>query len=151
MAAAGGRSRLVLGSPRAVSAATCWPASEEGRRSHENFGSRRAFRLHRADGNGSRPTGRVPLKEGHVDYLDTDNNNAVQPGELQVFVGQAFVHLDTNKDGSLVSAETAAILTAAQFSAVDENGNGRISQAELMKQMSEDFAAADRDKDGQLD
>ena len=93
----------------------------------------------------------MPLKEGHVDYLDTDNNNAVQPGELEVFVGQAFVHLDANKDGSLVSAETAAILTPAQFSAVDENGNGRISQAELMKQMSEDFAAADRDKDGQLE
>ena len=92
----------------------------------------------------------VPLKEGHLDYVDTNDDNVVQPSEMQVFAGQAFGTLDANKDGALVSAETAAILTPAQFSAVDDNGDGRISQAELTKQMSEDFAAADRDKNGQL-
>lgn len=93
----------------------------------------------------------TPLTEGHFDYVDSNDDNVVDPGEMEAFAGQAFTSLDKNSDGSLVAAETAGILTAEQFSAVDANGDGRISQAELTNQMSEDFAAADRDRNGRLD
>jgi hypothetical protein len=90
------------------------------------------------------------LSQGQEDYVDTDHSGAVQRGELDVFVDQAFVHLDANKDGVLVLTEVTEILTAEQFAAIDDNGDGKISKAELLKQAHADFAAADHDHDGQL-
>ena len=90
------------------------------------------------------------LLQGQQDYVDTDDNGAVQRGELDVFIDQAFVQLDANKDGVLVVTEVEKILTAEQFAAVDANGDGKVTKAELLKQARADFAAADHNRDGQL-
>ena len=90
------------------------------------------------------------LTQGEQDYVDTNDNGGVSRKELDAVVGQALSQLDTNADGSLSPAELTGVLTAAQFSAIDENGDGKVSRAELMNQASKDFAAADHNRDGQL-
>jgi hypothetical protein len=90
------------------------------------------------------------LVQGQEDYVDTDHNGAVKRGELDVFIGQAFVQLDANKDGVLVVTEVEKILTPEQFAAVDHNGDGKVSKTELLNQAHADFAAADHDHDGTL-
>jgi hypothetical protein len=90
------------------------------------------------------------LTEGHLDYVDANDNGGVSRQELDAVVGQAFSQLDTNNDGSLGPAELTGVLTEAQFSTLDGNGDGSVSRAELANQAAEDFAAADRNRDGQL-
>ncbi|HEV2901034.1 MAG TPA: EF-hand domain-containing protein [Pseudaminobacter sp.] len=91
-----------------------------------------------------------PMHEGHRDHLDTDDNGAVNRTEYRAFMTDAFDKLDTDRDGSLRAADLGQILTTDQFTAMDRNGDGRVSRTEFMNQVMADFAKADGSGDGQL-
>jgi Ca2+-binding EF-hand superfamily protein len=96
------------------------------------------------------PSGSAAMHEGHRDQLDTDKSGAVNRAEYQTFMAQAFEKLDTDRDGSLRAGDVSQILTAEQFAAMDDTGDGRVTRAEFMDHVLADFAQADRSGDGQL-
>jgi len=90
------------------------------------------------------------IHEGHLDQLDTNNDEGVSREEYQTFMTQGFARLDSNRDGVLVQTEVTEVLTPEQFAALDANRDGRVSQNEFLNQVMRDFATADRGGDGQL-
>ena len=90
------------------------------------------------------------MYEGHLDQLDTNNDEGVSQEEYQTFMTAAFAQLDSNGDGVLVQSEVAQVLTPEQFAALDANGDGRASRDEFLNQVMSDFARADRGGDGHL-
>lgn len=62
----------------------------------------------------------------------------------------AFKKLDMDRDGRLRTADVGKVLTTDQFTAMDRDGNGSVSQTEFMNQVMADFAKADRSRDGKL-
>jgi hypothetical protein len=91
------------------------------------------------------------LTTGHSERLDTDDDGAVERSEFDRFMEAAFVHLDADETGSLDAAEMSEILSPAQITELDDNGDGRVSRSEFMAQGAEDFRGADTDGDGQLE
>jgi hypothetical protein len=87
----------------------------------------------------------------HLAALDTNGDRAVDSAEFGDFVARAFRSTDANADGLLTADETAGVLPSELFDAADINGDAGISPDEFMGQAQKDFAAADRDGNGQLD
>jgi len=68
---------------------------------------------------------------GVWDMLDGDDNGALSPDELLPYVSFAVDYLDDNADGVLSLEEVNAYITAAQFIALDVNGNGVLDCEDL--------------------
>ena len=90
------------------------------------------------------------LHEGHLNTLDAEQSGSVSQAEYQSFMQDAFATLDANGDGVLVESEASVVLSPEQFGQTDANRDGRVTRQEFMNQVMGDFAAGDRDRDGQL-
>lgn len=90
------------------------------------------------------------LNEGHLSALDADGNSSISSEEFANFAAFAFTSMDTDKSGTLSPNEVAAHADADAFGRADTDGNGSITEAEFKARMDANFAAADKDGDGQL-
>lgn len=82
--------------------------------------------------------------------LDKDGSGTISEGEYYQFMEGAFIELDTNRNSSLSSDETAHILTPEHFNQMDANGDGRVNRQEFLDQVMADFHRHDSDGDKQL-
>ena len=90
------------------------------------------------------------MTTGQLGALDANGDGAVDPAELEAWVGQAFTSLDANGDGYLTVTESTQVMTPEQWTAANTNGDDGLSLAELQAQATKDFTAADKNADGKL-
>jgi Ca2+-binding EF-hand superfamily protein len=92
----------------------------------------------------------MTYNDSHLTALDADGNASISKSEFEGFANFAFKEMDDDKNGSLSPDEVDDHVVGDAFSILDDNGDGSVSREEFLTQMSEDFEAADKDGDGQL-
>lgn len=106
------------------------------------------------DGKLSAAEQQARLKEWFKE-LDTNGDGKVAPDE---FVGQRFVNIDINKDGSVTMEEYLVFFAGADAAAdqtaacdkQDANGDNEVSAVEVIAYRKSVFAAMDADGDGKV-
>lgn len=88
--------------------------------------------------------------------LDTDRNGALSHQEMETGRSDLFNRVDTNRDGSISTAERNAARPSVQTSGAlaanaDTDGDGSISRAEFMAQPYPAFDRFDADDNNVLD
>ena len=91
------------------------------------------------------------LHENELKAIDTNNDGFLSKDEFNAFSDYAFQAMDEDKNGTLGLHEAKPFLDIKQFQNVDRDGNNAISRAEYDAQMNDDFLAADKNQNGQLD
>ena len=89
-----------------------------------------------------------------IESADANKDGRIGRVEFLNRMKEAFFFVDINKDGSLTVEEyqqTVQGADARRFARGDRNKDGKISIDELLKVISEDFDATDKNDDGVLD
>ena len=83
-----------------------------------------------------------------LSVIDANDDGAVSRQEFDLYGARAFQALDTNGNGLLSPAEMEGKFDVG---AVDADGDGSVTRQEFGRQLSADFAAADRDGNDLID
>jgi Ca2+-binding EF-hand superfamily protein len=85
-----------------------------------------------------------------IDTADKNRDGRIGRVEFLERMKEAFFFVDADRDGSLVIVEYQRIQGAdpKRFAVADRNKDGKLSIDELLKSISEDFDAADKNDDG---
>jgi Ca2+-binding EF-hand superfamily protein len=87
--------------------------------------------------------------------MDKDQNGKVSRAEFDSYMNKEFDSLDVNRDGELDENELAQLhwnyLSTELLPLMDKNPNGKISRAEFMSFMNQEFSRLDTNHDGMLD
>jgi Ca2+-binding EF-hand superfamily protein len=88
--------------------------------------------------------------------MDTDQNGKVSRAEYDNYMNREFDMLDVDRNGELDANELSKFhldnyLAAQLLPLMDKDNNGKVSRAEFMNFMNQEFDQLDVNKDGQLD
>jgi Ca2+-binding EF-hand superfamily protein len=87
--------------------------------------------------------------------MDTDHSGKVSRPEFDSFMSKEFNSLDVNHDGELDENELAQMhwnyLSTQLLPLMDKDKSGKVSRAEFMNFMNQEFDHLDTNHDGQLD
>jgi len=89
-----------------------------------------------------------------IESADTNQDGRIGRVEFLNRMKEAFFFIDADKDGHVTVVEYQRSVQGAdtgRFATADRNKDGRISMDELLKAISADFDAADKNDDGVLD
>jgi len=78
------------------------------------------------------------LTPEHFAALNGKNSGGVSQEEYEQLIREAFKKLDVDGSGSLSRAETANVLPAHKFTALDQDKNDELSLDELINQLTRD-------------
>lgn len=100
------------------------------------------------------------------DRTDTDKNGSLSQGEVLAAAETIFAHRDGNKDGALDTADAGAMKgkghhgkghgkggeerAERMLKRLDTDGDGKVSQAEMLAQATKTFERFDTDKNGEV-
>ena len=90
------------------------------------------------------------LTDQHLAAIDTDSDGTVTESEFLGYLGRIHEALDADVDGFISWAEAEGRILREHFDAIDSNGDGGVSKAELEAQGRADYASADTNGDGNL-
>ncbi len=93
----------------------------------------------------------MALGSAELNMIDANGDGAVSREEFDTFAARAFQLMDANSDRMLSPEEAGPDISDAAFADMDTDGDGMVSRQEFGRQMSADFAAADRDGNGMID
>lgn len=95
----------------------------------------------------------APDRQALFDRMDVNKDGKIDRAEFQHWLKEAFFLLDANKDGMLSLQElqqAQSFIDAGQFTRADRHHDGVLDMVEFSNTLTQDFEAADQDRDGTL-
>jgi len=93
----------------------------------------------------------APKRSRPMQLLDSDNDGTVDLDEAKKAGAASFDRLDRNHNGVLNKRELGGRVTTQEFAAADPDKDGTLSKSEYLSVVEKRFKAADPDSDGTLD